>query len=97
MKTKKRRYTAEEDKIIRDRIISNPGNISQRCKELSEEMDRTKESIRYRWYKELSKESTAKSFVLFGKNKHSFNKKNTNSLQKHKVSMWKLILSLFNI
>ena len=88
----KKRYTAEEDNIIINYIISNPGNIQKACKELGIQLNRSTIAISTRWYK-LSHKKLDKSFITFGKNKHVCNRKNVNNLSKHNVSLWKIILN----
>ena len=88
----KKRYTVEEDNIIINYIISNPGNIQKACKELAIQLNRSSKAISTRWYK-LSHEKLDKSFITFGKNKHACNRKNVNNLSKHNVSLWKIILN----
>ena len=88
----KKRYTVEEDNIIINYIISNPGNISKACDELAIQLNRSSRGISIRWYK-LSHKKLDKSFITFGKNKHACNRKNVNNLSKHNVSLWKIILN----
>ena len=88
----KKRYTTEEDNIIINYIISNPGNIQKACKELGIQLNRSTVAISKRWYK-LSHKKLDKSFIIFGKNKHACNRKNINNLSKHNVSLWKIILN----
>ena len=88
----KKRYTVEEDNIIINYIISNPGNISKACDELAIQLNRSSRGISIRWYK-LSHKKLNKSFITFGKNKHACNRKNVNNLSKHNVSLWKIILN----
>ena len=89
----KKRYTVEEDNIIINYIISNPGNIQKACKELSIQLNRSTIAISTRWYR-LSHKKLDKSFITFGKNKHACNRKNVNNLNKHNISLWKMILNL---
>lgn len=88
-------YTAKEDSLILDYISRNPGNIRETCDEVGELLNRPGRGIQGRWYKVLSKK-TDKVFIMYGKNKHSFNKKNTKKLVKHKVSFWHRMLKLLN-
>ena len=89
----RKRYTVEEDNIIINYIISNPGNITKACDELAIQLNRSNKAISLRWYK-LSHKKLNKSFITFGKNKHVCNRKNVNNLSKHNVSLWKMILNL---
>ena len=88
----RKRYTAEEDDIIINYIIKNPGNIQKACEELGIQLYRSTTAISTRWYK-LSYKKLDKSFITFGKNKHACNRKNVNNLSKHNVSLWKIILN----
>lgn len=88
----RKNYTVEEDNIIINYIISNPGNICKACGELAIQLNRTSKAISLRWYK-LSHKKLDKSFITFGKNKHVCNRKNVNNLNKHNVSLWKIILN----
>ena len=88
----RKRYSNAEDNIIINYIISNPGNISKACDELATQLNRSSGAICSRWYK-LSNKKLDKSFITFGKNKHVCNRKNVNSLNKHNVSLWKIILN----
>ena len=85
-------YTTEEDNIIVNYIVSNPGNIHKACDELAIQLNRSSKGISIRWYK-LSHKKLNKSFITFGKNKHVCNRKNVNNLSKHNVSLWKIILN----
>ena len=89
----RKKYTVEEDNIIINYIISNPGNITKACDELAIQLNRSSRGISIRWYK-LSHKKLNKSFITFGKNKHACNRKNVNNLSKHNVSLWKMILNL---
>ena len=89
----RKRYTVEEDNIIINYIISNPGNIRKACEELAIQLNRSSKGISIRWYK-LSHKKLNKSFITFGKNKHACNRKNVNNLSKHNISLWKMILNL---
>lgn len=88
----KKKYSKTEDNIIVNYIISNPGNIRKACDELAIQLNRSSRAISLRWYK-LSHEKLDKSFITFGKNKHVCNRKNVNNLNKHNVSLWKIILN----
>ena len=92
VKTVRKKYTTEEDNIIINYIISNPGNITKACDELAIQLNRSSRGISVRWYK-LSHKKLNKSFITFGKNKHVCNRKNVNNLSKHNVSLWKIILN----
>ena len=92
VKTVRKKYTTEEDNIIINYIISNPGNIRKACRELAIQLNRSSRGISIRWYK-LSHKKLDKSFITFGKNKHACNRKNVNNLSKHNVSLWKIILN----
>ena len=88
----RKRYSNAEDNIIINYIISNPGNIRKACDELAIQLNRSAIAISTRWYK-LSYKKLDKSFITFGKNKHACNRKNVNNLNKHNVSLWKIILN----
>lgn len=92
VKTVRKKYTTEEDDIIVNYIIRNPGNIHKACEELGMQLYRSTHAVSMRWYK-LSHKKLDKSFITFGKNKHACNRKNVNNLSKHNVSLWKIILN----
>ena len=87
-------YTKTEDKYIIEHIVKNPGNISKSCRELGEMLNRNPKGISMRWYK-LSKTELNKSFIIFGKNKHLINRKNTNISKHHTISLWNAICKMF--
>ena len=88
----RKRYSNAEDNIIINYIISNPGNIQKACNELAIQLNRSAVAISTRWYR-LSRKKLDKSFITFGKNKHARNRKNINNLNKHNISLWKIILN----
>lgn len=86
-------FTKDEDKEIKNYILKNPGNIKKACRELSVSLNKNELTILNRWYKKLSKD-TKKSFVLFSRNTHSLNRKNTNKMLPNGTSMWYKLISL---
>ena len=94
MERSKKKYSKLEEEFIVDYIIKNPGNISKACNELAVKLNRTPRGMALKWYS-LSKK-TDKAFVMFGKSNHSLNRKNTNISVPHKLSLWKVLIKLFN-
>lgn len=103
MNNKKRKWTEAEDDIVFYTISENSANITEACKKLAEQLNRTPKSIRLRWYSVLTniehpKYKKGACFILLNRTKATINRKNSNTPNKPiKKSLWNKILHWLGI
>lgn len=91
---KYKRWTEDEEKVILAQVKANPQNLTRAFKLAAIKLGRTESSCSKHWYEALSKKDTNTCFLLLSKSRYKKNRKNSNTVEKTKVSKWKRILRI---
>lgn len=69
-----KKWSKEEDKILKKEVGKHPTNLAEAFVAASEKLSRTPASCHRRWYSKVSKEQ-GKCFILLGNKSYSSNRK----------------------
>lgn len=102
MKTTRRKWTEEEDRVLLSKIQENPGNLKQAFSETAEELGRNPQGVTSRWYKKLAPKNLSNrvntAFMTYSAAKINCNRKNSYAGTQQPVhvrrSKWRRILDI---
>ena len=92
---KKNKWSQSDDNILIECVQENPQNLLKAFNVASEKLNRTKASVRLRWYNVLKNNN--KAFMLISNNTSCYNIKTATNVAKDipvKESKWKRIIKI---
>jgi hypothetical protein len=95
-----KRWTPEEERVLRDQVSRRPNNLSEAFRRTSVLIDRTTSAVSYHWYY-IIKHQTNVCFMTASDKSISPNKKNVigedTAIKPRKKFWWRNLLSLFGL
>ena len=95
-----KRWTPEEERVLRDQVSRRPNNLSEAFRRVSVLIDRTPSAVSFHWYY-IMKHQQHVCFMTASGESISPNSKNVigddTAIKTRKKSWWRNLLSLFGL
>jgi len=103
MTQKRKRWTAEEDRVLLDQVKRHANNLQEGFRESARLLNRTKYACKYRWYSYAMHSPEANvCFATIGYRTKNVNRKNvskrtSDNTEKKSTCWWKSILKFLKL